>query len=194
MKTNRFYGALGVLSLGGLVTLIACSDPPPPSLGHVGIEQVYDNTGKTSVTYVYRSLDDCTGYEGSVERGITIGDGLSIGMAFSRSINDPPEKDADAKALLEKPFTFAVTGDAFTIAKAREADRVIINTVHTGEGQIVISVDGASGSVALPVRVVEQSAVPANVVEAASCVRDSGASTADPDAGSEASTDPDAAP
>ncbi|MFO0738966.1 MAG: hypothetical protein U0270_23930 [Labilithrix sp.] len=181
MKTDTKAVVLSVLTIGGLVTLIACSDPPPPSLGHVGITQVYDNTGKTSITYVYSDVASCTGYEGSVAQGITIGDGLTIAMSFTRTINDPPEKDADAKALLTKPFTFVVTGDAFRIAKAREADRVIIDTVHPGDGQLVISVDGAGGSVAMPVRVVDQSAVPANVFTTSTCVRDSGVSSTDAD-------------
>src|SRR6185295_8141180 len=117
-----------------------------------------------------------------VSKGITIGDGLTIAMSFSRSIANPPSDSKAEQTLLTKAFTFAVTGNAFTIAKAKEADRVIINTQHPGDGTLIISVDGAGGNFSMPVHIVDQAAVPPNVDTTSKCVK------VVVDAGSEASS------
>lgn len=188
-------GLTSLAALGGLAAIVACSDPPPPSLAHVGIDRVYDSTNKTSITYVYADVANCRNQEGSVEKGISIGDGITVALSFTRTIRDLPDDDKQAKALVDKAYTFTVTGDAFTISKAKEADRVIINSVHTGDGTLVISVDGATGSFTMPVHIVEQSAVPPNASTTAGCVAvvpEAGTSNTDAGTGAETSTDTDA--
>jgi len=139
---------------------VACSDPPPPSLSRVTIDKV-SNDNAIGYTYIRESSSDRLVIDPT--KGVTLGDGLSVVLTTSRRISDPPEKDADADALLNKAFTLTVTGDAFTAVKLPQSSQIILHTVKTGEGSLVFSVEGATGTITMPVKVVEQGAVPSDV-------------------------------
>ncbi|MBX3228244.1 MAG: hypothetical protein KIT84_26535 [Labilithrix sp.] len=141
------------------VVLAACSDPPPPSLARIAIDDT-TNDGTAGLTYV---RNDVERLEADPTKGVVLGDGLSYVLTLSRRIADPPDKKADSEALLEKPFTMTTTGDVVTAARTTQSSRVIIHTVKPGAGTVVFTVEGATGSVTMPVTVVEQSAVPSDV-------------------------------
>jgi len=88
LRLRHALYALPVLTFGAV---IACSDPPPPALGHVWIDRIRDTDpeGKQIASATYDKYE--TGTQGDIDKGITVGDGLSVPVVFLRTVENPPD-------------------------------------------------------------------------------------------------------
>jgi len=165
MKINRrFSSVFTPLALALPLFAIGCSDPPPPSLARVDIDRV-SNEASANVTYEWKT--DTSGNQqevGLADKGIILGDGLSVAVDFSRLIADPPKDSNEKKNLFEKPFKVTVRGDVFTAqAQVKEYQRIVLTSTKPGKGELELTVEGLTGSAIVPITIVEQDNVPATV-------------------------------
>jgi hypothetical protein len=160
----RFRHALYALPVLTFGAVIACTDPPAPALGHVWMETIRDTDpdGKqiASATYL---RSDTNGTEGDISKGVTVADGLSVPIVFLRTVENPPDDKTKADALLNKAWKFNVTGDAFTVtASTKSADELVINSVHPGDGNLILTVDGLTGNATMTIHIADQNSIPPN--------------------------------